>query len=129
MNASIYMFIFIFTILNVKITCNKNEYIKVLVNKSYGGFSLSSDFLKMYKKIYNKELYNEDIYNSFLDKNHTNINIETRYNTQIINIFDKIGSAKSSNINSNIEIEYVPLSLINFININDFYGFETVSFK
>jgi hypothetical protein len=124
MNYKIILIIGILTI--IKIVKSNKDKIKVLVNKSYGGFLLSKKFMEEYKKLYGKEIKNDDIYNPYNDKNITKI--ETRFDKKLLNIYEILGKYESSGGNSLIEYEKIEKSMISKIKINEFYGFETVSY-
>ncbi len=110
-------------ILIVRLNCELIN-VKILVNKSYGGFSFSEKFYDKYKEIYNEELEKYNYYN----KNDINKNIELRYDKKIMYIYEKLGKYESSGKNSIIEIEEILFNDINRIKINEFYGFETLSY-
>lgn len=120
---NIYFNIIIFIILLYKINCEKT--IKILINKSYGGFLFSDKFYDEYKKTYNEEL---EIYDPYYDKKHLNNNIESRYDEKVISIYEKLGKYESSNKKSIIEIEEVFVKNVDKIKINEFYGYEILLF-
>jgi len=111
---------------------NDIETTKVLIHDAYGVFQES--FSEKFKEEYfiNHGIFFEelDIYDPFLDKNHQNKNIESRYDSKLINIFEKLGSKKSSLIIDDdfefIKAVEIPTKLLNYINIVDEDGAESI---
>jgi hypothetical protein len=105
---------------------------KVLIHDAYGVFQES--FSEKFKEEYfiNNGIFFEelDIYDPFLDKNHQNKNIESRYDSKLVNIFEKLGSKKSSLTIDNdcefIKAIEIPTELLNYINIVEEEGAESI---
>jgi hypothetical protein len=83
-----------------------DEYIEVLYNSSYGGFSLSNKA----KKIYNKPLYG----------------YESRFDPDLIKIYKELGSEINGKF-SDINAEKIPKKYQNYIIINEYDGMENIT--
>ena len=111
---------------------NNIETTKVLIHDAYGVFqeSFSENFKEEY--FINHGIFFEElnIYDSLLDKTHQNKNIESRYDSKLVNIFEKLGSKKSSLIIDNdcefIKGVNIPTKLLKYINIVEEDGAESI---
>ena len=94
-------------------TTQSQENIGIVLNKRYGGFSLS------YKGI--------DLYNSLSDKNlkfYEYASIE-RHDPSLVKTIQTLGIESFGN-SAKLVIEYIPVEMQNFYHINEYKGFETL---
>lgn len=101
------------------------QFSKVILNKCYGGISFSDSFEKIYEETYNKPFIK--IYDPANDKKHTNKNIESRYDENLIKLIEKIGIKESAGKYSNLVFENVPSEALKYIYIDEYDGYETMS--
>jgi hypothetical protein len=108
------------------------ETTKVLIHDAYGVFqeSFSEKFKEEYFINYGRFFEEIDIYDPFTDKDHQNKNIESRYDKKLVNIFEKLGSKKSSLIIDDdcefIKAVEIPNELLKYINIVEEDGAESI---
>ena len=99
--------------------------IKILIHPGYGAYGLFSDeFEKEFKNEYNIDVDSLINYDPYYDVLNNNVNIERRYDSRIINIFEKLGKTRSNKGISCMDIVKIPLELINDFYISEYDGAE-----
>jgi hypothetical protein len=93
------------------------DYIRVLYNKCYGGFSLSIEALLEYNKLSDKPL------KSCYDLSE---GIDCRTDPIALKVFDLLGSQKFSGKHANIQVEKIDAKYTNHIYISEYDGLECV---
>lgn len=100
---------------------------KVLIHKNYGAFGLfSNQFEKEFKNTYGIDLQSLILYDPYHDKMNHNKNINARYDTRIIDLFEKLGSVTSNEDISSMSIVSIPTELIIDFHINEYDGAEWI---
>lgn len=104
---------------------------KVLINVRPGGFLFSDDFYKEYENTYNQTL-SRYFYIPISGPNRYNNTYELerglgmRYDKRIVDLFEKMGSYKSSYMLSNIIVKELPTEVIPYITIHHNFGMEYI---
>ncbi len=91
---------------------NRIELTKVLYNNSYGGFRFSKEFTEKYNEIYGDHA--------------DDLEELVRTDNNIINIFNMLGTEKSSKNTSKIVADYIPKEYEKYVYFDEYDGMETV---
>lgn len=106
---------------------------KIILNKCYGGFSFSDEFIDEFEKLYKSdftELFYMGVYDPSKDKTHNNKHIHTRYDPRIIDLFEKMGgNSKCAGKYAQLEVLPIPTPLLKYMFIEEHNGYENVGFK
>lgn len=107
------------------------QFTKVIINKCYGGFSFSESFRKEFERAFNKTHaihFFTHFYDPYNDENHTNENIESRYDKTLIQFIENTGGLKNCEGSySKLGFELVPTELVKYIQINEYDGLESIT--
>ena len=93
------------------------QYIRVLYNAKYGGFSLSDEAMTEYNKLTDKPLRSCYALREGID---------CRTDPIALKVFDMLGSHRFSGEHSHIRIKEVETKYLNHISISEYDGLESV---
>jgi hypothetical protein len=86
---------------------------KIIINRCIGGFDYSTMFYKKYKELYGEYNLDNNLFASRMDE-------------KAINVFESLGSIKSSSILSDLKIYYIPKEMIKYVEIKKDKGCERI---